>query len=54
MAKKLKVLFANPPWYDSENNNWHGVRAGSRWSFIFDYPLQQENSLGGSTVCLSL
>ena len=31
----MKVLFSNPPWWDSEENGrWRaGVRAGSRWPF---------------------
>ena len=31
----MKVLFSNPPWWDSEQNGcWRaGVRAGSRWPF---------------------
>jgi hypothetical protein len=33
----MKVLFSNPPWWDSQcNGRWAaGVRAGSRWPFTY-------------------
>ncbi len=33
----MKVLFSNPPWWDSQcNGRWRaGVRAGSRWPFTY-------------------
>ena len=40
----MKIILTNAPFY---GEGFHGIRAGGRWPFIFNYPLQEENSLGG-------
>lgn len=40
----VKVLFTNPPWY---GETWNGIRAGSRWPFIFNSPKLPEETIGG-------
>ena len=39
----MKVMFCNVPWY---GDSWHGIKAGSRWPFIFNTPKPPEESLG--------
>lgn len=42
----MKILLANCPWYDSVNNNWHGIRAGCRWPFIMNTPKPPADTAG--------
>lgn len=39
----MKVLLINPPWY---GDDWHGIRAGCRWSFIMHSPKPPADTMG--------